>query len=111
MTKIIFDIKRDNGYGKEVYLNGKLTWVPVQNSTTNPIPNMNFDLGLGKIEFNVPETNETFLWTVVENLATSGGTPLRYERTVSVPDSTESINYLDLPDVDPAVILSPAEIV
>ena len=111
MTKIIFDVKRDNGYGKNVYLKGMLNWLPVQNSVTNPIPNMNFDLGLGPIEFDVPATDGTFLWTVSENLMTTGGTPLRYERTVSVPDSGTPINYLDLPDADPNIIFSTPEIV
>ena len=110
MTKIVFDIKRDNGYGKDVYMNGSLNWTPMQNSTTNPIPNMNFDLGMGAIEFDVPATDGTFLWTVVENLATSGGTPLRYERTVSVPDSANTINYLDLPDADPKTIFPDTQI-
>jgi hypothetical protein len=110
MTKIIFDIKRDNGYGKEVYLKGMLNWMPVQNSTTNPMPNMNFNLGNGPIEFEVPHTDGTFLWTVIENLVTSGGTSISYERTVSIPDSVEPINYLDLPDEDPNKIFDTAEI-
>lgn len=111
MTKIIFDVKRDNGYGKQVYLKGSLNWMPVQNSTTQPKPNMSFDLGTGPIEFYVEPTDGTFLWTVNEMVFTSGGSGLSFERTVSVPESEEPINYIDLEDVDPAVILSPSEIV
>jgi len=111
MTKIIFDVKRDNGYGKDVYLKGILNWMPVQNSTTQPKPNMSFDIGSGPIEFPVEPTDGTFLWTVTETVFTSGGSSLSFQRTVSVPDSAEPINYIDLPDVDPAVILSPTEIV
>lgn len=109
MTKIIFDIKRDNGYGKQVYLKGLLTWQPVQNSTTQPKPNMSFELGSGPIEFSVEATDGTFLWTVNETVFTSGGSNLSFERTVAVPDSAEPINYIDLEDVSPSVILSPAE--
>jgi hypothetical protein len=109
MTKIIFDIKRDNGYGKEVYHKGSLIWKPIQNSTTHPKPSMSFDLGSGAIEFNVEETDGTFLWVVVENIFTSGGTSVTYERTVSVPKSDKPINYLDLPDEDPNKIFDTAE--
>lgn len=101
MTKIIFNIKRDNGYGKQVYLKGALSWMPMQNSTTNPKPNMSFELGSGAIEFDVQATDGTFLWTVTETVYTSGGSNLSFQRTVSVPESTEPINYLDLEDVDP----------
>jgi len=111
MTKIIFDVKRDNGYGKDIYMKGSLSWMPNQNSTSYPKPSMSFELGFGPIEFNVEATDGTFLWTVVENLLTSGGTPLRYERTVSVPESAGPINYLDLPDVDPDILFSTPEIV
>jgi hypothetical protein len=110
MTKIIFDIKRDNGYGKEVYLKGSLSWQPIQNSTTNVKPNMTFELGLGAIEFSVEPTDGTFLWTVTESIATSGGTFLTYQRVVSVPESDEPINYLDLPDADANTILETPEI-
>jgi hypothetical protein len=109
MTKIIFDVKRDNGYGKQVYLKGSLTWQPAQNSTTNPKPNMAFELGSGPIEISVEPTNGTFLWTVNEMVLTSGGSGLSFERTVSVPESSESINYIDLEDVDPSVILTNPE--
>ena len=109
MTKILFDVKRDNGYGKDVYMRGSLVWNPLQNSTSNPIPSMSFELGSGAIEFEVPATNSSFAWTVLENLATSGGTPLRYERTVLVPESKDVINYLDLEDVDPVTFFNSAE--
>ena len=111
MTKIIFDVKRDNGYGKQVYLKGSLIWMPVQNSTTQPKPNMAFDLGAGPIEFSVEPTDGTFLWTVTETVLTSGGSNLSFQRTVAVPESTKPINYIDLEDVDPATILATSEIV
>lgn len=110
MTKIIFDVKRDNGYGKEVYLKGSLIWMPMQNSTTQPKPNMSFDLGSGPIEFSVEPTDETFLWVVTETVLTSGGSNLSFQRIVSVPVSEEPINYLDLPDEDSSTILGTAEI-
>lgn len=110
MTKIIFDVKRDNGYGKEVYLKGSLIWMPVQNSTTQPKPNMSFDLGSGAIEFSVEPTDGTFLWVVTETVLTSGGSNLSFQRTVSVPESDEPINYLDLPDADAKTILDTPEI-
>lgn len=109
MTKIIFDIKRDNGYGKEVYLKGSLSWQPIQNSTTTPKPSMIFELGNGPIEFNVDATDASFLWVVRESLATSGGSQLIYERIVTVPESSKPINYLDLDDADPATIFKSAE--
>jgi hypothetical protein len=100
MTKIIFDVKRDNGYGEEVYLKGSLSWFPMQNSTTSPKANISIELGSGPVELNVEPTDGTFLWTVTELVGTSGGTPLSYQRTVEVPDSETPINYLDLPDGD-----------
>lgn len=103
MTKIIFDVQRDNGYGKQVYLPGSLSWKPMQNSSTNPRPSMWFNLGTGPIEFEVEPTTEYLLWTVTESVATSGGTNLSYQRAVAVPDSVEPVNYLDLEDVDPVV--------
>jgi hypothetical protein len=104
MTKIIFDVQRDNGYGTMVYLPGVLNWAPMHNSTTNPKANMQFTLGGNPIEINVEPTDGTFLWTVTETVHTSGGTGLSYQRTVQVPDSTEPINYLDLPEGDPETI-------
>ena len=103
MTKIVFDVKRDNGYGKDVYLNGTLRWSPIQNSTTTVYPSMAFELGSGPIEFEVQPTSEYLLWNVLEQIATSGGSFISYERVVSVPDSPETINYLDLPDADYSV--------
>jgi hypothetical protein len=99
MTKIIFDIKRDNGYGKEVYAPGNLSWIPAQNSTTNPLPQMSFTLG-GPIEFDIPVIDEKMYWGVIESV-NMGASVMQYHRTVSVPDSKTPINYLDLPDVDP----------
>lgn len=99
MTKILFDIKRDNGYGKQVYLKGSLDWKPIYNSLTEQKPNMSFTLGEGFVEFDIPSTDGTWGWAVVESLLTSGGTPLRFERVVEVPESDAVINYLDLPEV------------
>jgi hypothetical protein len=99
MTKIIFDIKRDNGYGKEIYASGNLTWTPAQNSTTNLLPQMNFSLG-GPIEFEIPVISESMYWGVTEYVG-FGGAVYQYQRFVTVPDSATPINYLDLPDVDP----------
>jgi len=100
MTKIIFDIQRDNGYGKKLYMPGSLNWMPAQNSTTNPLPQMNFTLG-GPIEFEVPVIEEPMYWGVTE-YAGIGGQVRQYQRFVIVPDSAEAINYIDLEDVDPA---------
>lgn len=108
MTKIIFDVQRDNGYGTMTYLAGSLNWAPMQNSTTNPKANMQFPLGGNAIEVDVEPTDGTFLWTVTEMVGTSGGTVLAYQRTVEVPDSATPINYLDLPDGDVKTIFPDA---
>lgn len=99
MTKIIFDIKRDNGYGKEIYPSGTLSWFPAQAPTSNPLPKMDFILGAGPIDFEIPGKNDVY-WSVVEYVS-FGGPMQSYQRTVSVPESETPINYLDLEDVDP----------
>lgn len=102
MTKIIFDIQRDNGYGKSVYLKSTLSWSATQNSVniSELKPTLNMQLE-GPVEFNVEATDETFFWVVTETVITSGGTTLGYQRCVSVPDSETPVNYLDLEDIDP----------
>lgn len=102
MTKIIFDIKRDNGYGTDVYLKGALRLFPRTIDISASKPNLSFDLGNGPIEFDLEPTNGEYYWIVRETLVTSGGSSLRYERSVEIPDSSKPVNYLDLPDVDPA---------
>ena len=104
MTKIIFDVQRDNGYGKNVYLPGELIISPIQNSTTNQRPNMSLKLGGGAVEFELEPTSEYLLWAVTERVSTSGGSLLSFQRTVSVPDSLTPVDYLDLEDVEPIVI-------
>jgi hypothetical protein len=100
MTKIIFDIKRDNGYGKDVYLAGTLSILPNQRADALK-PTMSLKLGNGPVEFDLEPTNGEMFWTVREIVGTSGGSQLRYERNLEIPDSSKPVNYLDLPDVDP----------
>lgn len=106
MTKIIFDIKRDNGYGKMMYAPGSLTWLPGQNSTTNPKPQMNFQLG-GPIEIDVEPTNGEMYWGVIEYVGI-GQNILSYQRNVEIPDSDKPIKYEDLPDIDPETFFNEA---
>lgn len=100
MTQIIFDHKRTDGYGRQVYLPGQMIWSP-SNRAVSPNPPMGIMIGLGgPVSIEVQPTDDTFYWEVTEQVQTTGGTPLVYKRCVMVPASEDSINYIDLPDVD-----------
>ena len=100
MTYIIFDHKRSDGYGKEVYLPGTMMWNPSNRSVSgNPPMGVSVQLG-GPVTVEVQATDDNFYWEVVESVSTSGGTFLTYKRCVMVPISDEPINYVDLPEVD-----------
>jgi len=113
MTKIIFDIKRDNGYGKLVNIFGNLNWNASQQSVNlaDVKPAMSVQISGGPVQFEVEPTDETFFWTVTETSITSGGTGVTYQRNVSVPNSDTPIDFLDLPDVDPNTFFPNPEIV
>lgn len=100
MTQIIFDHKRMDGYGREVYLPGQMIWSP-SNRAVSPNPPMGIMVSLGgPVTIEAQITDDTFYWEVTENAVTTGGTTLTYKRYVMVPASEEPINYLDLPDVN-----------
>lgn len=100
MTQIIFDIKRDNGYGTQVYLPGRIAFNP-SNRGLSANPPMGFSVPLGgPVVIELQVTDDSFWWDVIEYAETNGGTPTVYKRSVMVPLSEEPINFLDLPDVD-----------
>lgn len=108
MTKIIFDVQRDNGYGKKVYSTGMLNWIPGQQTTTSPLPQMNFALAGSPIEIEIPVSQDKAYWAVTEYVNNNG--PMQtYQRFVTVPESSKPINYLDLEDVDPVTFFNSAE--
>lgn len=100
MTQIIFDIKRDNGYGTQVYLPGRVAFNPSNRGLSmNPPMGVSMPLG-GPVTIELQATDDTFWWDVIEYAETNGGTPSVYKRSVVVPVSEEPIDFLDLPDVD-----------
>lgn len=106
MTKIIFDIKRDNGYGKMTYPIGVLNWMPNQRNSNVIINQLQYQLG-GPIEIELEPTNGVYYWGVTENNI-NGVNVISYYRNVEIPDSDKPIKYEDLPDVDPETFFNEA---
>lgn len=100
MTKIIFDLKRDNGYGKMIYLNGVLAFHKVQLDGENQRSSISFNIGSGPIEIEIPAGENGSIWNVTETVGDGFSTARTYGRKVFIPNSEETINFLDLEDVE-----------
>ena len=100
MTKIIFDVKRDNGYGKMVYLQGMLTFHKVAAPGENQQSSISFNIGSGPVEVEVPSGDSGSVWNVTETVGNGFSAAQTYGRKVFIPNSETVIDFLDLEDVE-----------
>jgi len=100
MTKIIFDVKRDNGYGKMVYLNGFLSFYEVPEVGENSRQSISLNIGSGPVEFEIPAGESGSIWNVTETVGDGFSEARTYGRKVFIPNSEIAIDFLDLEDVE-----------
>lgn len=108
MTTIHIRITVPTITGVNVGAKGRLRWTPTLRRNVDPntvvLPKgFDVDLVSGEARVNVAPTLANWCWKVEEGLY-KVGVPNGTTRYVSVPDSETVINYIDLPDLDPATL-------
>lgn len=106
MTQILIDIRRPNEAGELVNVYGEIEWYPSRRSGISDaiIEANGFILKLegSPITVNVVPNTEQFCWAVVERTEDTHGETSLYRRYVTVPDTNNQLNYVDLTDVNPS---------
>ena len=108
MTTVHIRITVPTITGVNVGAKGKLRWTPTLRRNVDPntvvLPKgFDVDLVSGEARVNVAPTSGNWCWKVEEGLYRVG-VPNGTTRYVSIPDSEAVINYIDLPDLDPATL-------
>ncbi|TPF78343.1 hypothetical protein BW12_07115 [Bifidobacterium sp. UTCIF-3] len=105
MTRIHISMKKTTDEGLTP-VTGQIRFIPRRHidSVKNVITREPFEVTLaddGTATVDLQPTNGRFVWHVIE----LPGTATAYDRYVEVPDSTSTVEYADLVDVDPSTLL------
>lgn len=108
MTSVKLSFRKETNTGTRAPVTGVVRFRPVRrfyDSGVVVLPEP-FEVTVpasGDVTVRLTPTTSRFVWQVVEFPAdTTNGTDMSYTRYVTVPDTTNAVNYTDLPDVDPS---------